>query len=337
MTRPATLWLFLLVTSFAVGGWAGPVRSQCTGSNLIDALSADDRAALERRAASVPFPSGNFWRATKQGSAITVVGTMHIYDLRMEEMMQIIGPVVDQADLVFVEAGRKEEADLKAAVAAHPELLVRLSGPTLPELLTKPEWRTLSAEMTARGIPVVMAAKFQLWYVSMLLGIPACAMPDMQAGVSGLDQLVIARAEAGQIPVRALESFDTIFKVFSTLSDAEQIEMIRAGLAVIQSADDEFATLLASYFAGQHRLLWEFTRMQATRTPGQDPARLAAEFDLMEKTLLTGRTVPWMDVLLPAAAGKQVVVAVGAAHLSGDLGLLNLLAGEGWTLTPLGP
>jgi uncharacterized protein len=53
----------------------------------------------------------------------------------------------------------------------------------------------------------------------------------------------------------------------------------------------------------------------------------------MEKALLTGRNRAWMKVILPAAAGHQIVVAAGAAHLSGPDGVLTLLAADGWRMT----
>ena len=316
---------------------AGPARAECTGANMIDALGPDQRAELAAAVAAQPYNSGNLWRAEKPGSRIDLVGTLHLYDPRMDQMMVQIGPLVDAADLVLVEAGREEIAALQKAVATRPDLLYRPDGPTLPEQLTKAEWKKLSEELWSRGMPPFLAAKFQPWYVSMLLSVPACAASQMAEGTKGLDELVMQRADASGVPIKALEPFDTLFQAFDALAEMDQIEILRTALALAQDANDQFATLLDSYFSGQHRQIWEFTRMQARAIPGTDPVKGAADFAQMEQALLTGRTVPWMDVLLPAAKGRHVVVAVGAAHLSGEQGLLYLLARNGWTLTPLTP
>ena len=316
---------------------AGPARAECTGANMIDALGPNQRAELAAAVAAQPYNSGNLWRAERSGSRIDLVGTLHLYDPRMDPMMDRIGPLIDAADLVLVEAGREEIAALQKAAATRPDLLYRPNGPTLPEQLTKAEWKALSDELWARGMPPFLAAKFQPWYVSMLLSVPACAASQMAEGTRGLDELVMQRAEASGVPIRALEPYDTVFHAFETLEDIDQIELLRTALTLAQDANDQFATLLDSYFSGQHRQIWEFTRMQARAIPGTDPVKGAADFARMEQALLTGRTVPWMDVLLPAAKGRHVVVAVGAAHLSGEQGLLYLLAQNGWTLTPLTP
>ncbi len=312
-----------------------PARAECRGDDLIAALAAGDRADLDAVAAGHAYADGNLWRATKPGSTVYVVGTLHLYDPRMDAMMQTIAPLIEAADLVLVEAGREEIAALQSAVAARPELLFRPTGPTLPEVLSKPEWQALSAELKARGIPPFLASKFQPWYVSMLLGLPACAMDQLQSASSGLDELIMRRAEAAGVPIRALEPYDTVFRIFADLSLEDQLDMIRVSLAAAQAADDQFATLIAAYFAGKHRLIWEFTRAQAAQLPGIDPAKLEQDFLLMERALLTGRNQSWMAVLQPAVEGADVVVAVGAAHLSGDLGVLNLLAKSGYELTRL--
>ena len=314
---------------------AGPAAAQCQGRNLIDDLPADQRAGLAAAVALHPYASGNLWHAEKPGASMDLVGTLHLYDPRMDPVMGQIGPLIDAADLVLVEAGRDEVAMLQKAAASQPDLLFRPDGPTLPEQLTKTEWKSLSAELSARGVPPFLGSRFQPWYVSVLLAVPVCAAAQLAEGSSGLDDLIMRRAETAGVPIRALEPYDTAFRLFATLGEPDQIDMLRTAMAMAPQADDQFATLLDSYFAGQHREIWEFARMQASAVPGTDPAKAAAEFTRMEQALLTGRTVPWMQVLLPAATGKRLVVAVGAAHLSGELGLLNLLARVGWSVTPL--
>lgn len=328
--------VFCLMVATGHGLAGSQLQAECVGQNLLATLPSQDRAALEADVAAHPFARGNLWRAERPGSTVHVVGTLHLYDSRMEPMLAVIGPLVDAADLVMVEAGRDELQQLIKATSTQPELLYRTQGPTLPEALGKADWATLSRELSARGIPPFLASKFQPWYVSMLLGLPACAMTGVTgAGATGLDELVMQRADAAGVPILALEPFDTVFRVFADLTLDQQLDMVRASLAMALGAEDLFATMADAYFAGDHRLIWEFGRMQSLDLPGMDPARLAADFQLLEDTLLTGRNLNWMDGLLAGADGRTAVVAVGAAHLSGDRGLLNLLRQAGYNLTEL--
>jgi len=313
----------------------GPAGATCQGQDLIATMSLSERSALDAAVAQHPFGDGNLWRATKPGSTIHVVGTLHLFDPRMDQMMVQIGPLIEGSDLILVEADRAEMDALQRATNTRPDLLFRLDGPTLPETLNKSEWSAVSREMTLRGIPPFLASKFQPWYVAMMLGIPACAMPDMALGPSGLDEMIMQHAEATGVPIQALEPYDTVFRAFSGMTYAEQINLIRAGLIAAQGTDDMFATVADAYFRGEHRQIWEFSRSQAENVPGADPARMRADFALLEDALLKDRNLAWMEPMLQKSEGQVVLVAVGAAHLSGDLGVLNLLAKSGYELTRL--
>jgi uncharacterized protein len=80
------------------------------------------------------------------------------------------------------------------------------------------------------------------------------------ADPKGLDGMVIDTALAAGVPVRALEPFDTIFKLFGAMSEADVIAMIDSTLAVEDRSEDYFITLADSYFAGTSRMIWEYMR-----------------------------------------------------------------------------
>ena len=61
------------------------------------------------------------------------------------------------------------------------------------------------------------------------------------------------------------------------------------------------------------------------------------EFALVEEAMLNRRNRAWLPVITGAAAEGPLVVAFGALHLSGDQGVLNLLAQDGWTVASLTP
>lgn len=327
---------FRLSTFVAALFLAGPAAALCQGRDLLAHLPSMQRAALDRAVANAPFASGNHWRASKPGSTINVIGTFHLHDRRMDARAAGLELVVRAADSVYVEATDAEMQQLQREIGRNPDLLfIPRSDATLREALPEDEWQRLAAEMRARNIPPFMAAKFRPWYVTMLLSMPPCVMEEMLARREGLDRLIMDAAEAAAVPIEPLESFDTVFRIFSDMSQAEQIDMVRTTLALADQAEDMFATMTEAYFAQEHRRIWEFSRLQALAAPDADPAEMAADFAFMEAKLLTGRNRAWMDIILPAAEGRHIVVAVGAAHLSGPEGVLQFLAEAGYRLERL--
>lgn len=311
-----------------------PAAAQCTGSNLIDALPAVERAALQAAADAAPHPSGNLWRATRGDSTVWLVGTYHLDDPRHAAMMDRITPLIDASATVLVEAGPDEEAALMRHLARDPSVMVNTDGPTLPEVLPDAEWQVLADAMRARGVPPFMAAKFRPWYVSMLLSIPTCNLAAAQEK-GGLDAMVIAAATARDLPVRALEPYDTLFAIFDGMTDEEQLGMIRSSLAVQGQAEDYAVTLADAYFAGEGRLIWEFSRRIALQVPGYTPERVEAEFARMEEAMMTRRNRAWIPVIEAAVQDGPVLAAFGALHLSGEAGVLALLERAGFALERL--
>lgn len=317
-----------------LGLWSTPLLAQCTGDSLLDRLSEADRAEIAAAVAETPFAEGLFWRATKQGREIRLVGTMHVHDPRHDSLMPRVETLLVGVERVFLELTPKEEAEVQSAMLADPARLFITDGPTLPDLLDEDTWRALAEAARARQIPPFTAAKFRPWYLSMSLAMPTCAMPDLLAGRRGLDHRIIGLAEARGLPMQALEPWDTLFALMESGTEAEQLEMLRLSIVPEDLQAEMIVALLDGYFAESVAQVWEVSRVGARLVPGMDPDEAEAVFTEMQTSLLDTRNRNWMGVITEGTAAHDVIlVAVGAAHLPGEAGLLSLLQAEGWTVS----
>jgi len=314
---------------------AATAQAACEGRDLIAALPAPERAALQAKADSHPFAHGNLWRAERGDEVIVLAGTYHLPDPRHEATLARLAPLFTGISQLLVEATPEEEARLKEEIAKQPGFMVITDGPGLSEQLTAAEWEKLSHEAQLRGIPAFMANRFRPWYMAVLLGVPPCAMGDLKEGARGLDHQIMDLARERDIPVRALEGYDTLFSIFGELSAEDETDMVRASLLTAERPEDMTVTLANAYFAEDSRLVWEFTRDLSATLPDMSPEELDRQFSLMEEVLMTRRNARWIPVLLSAAQEGPVLAAFGALHLSGQKGVLALLQAEGFIVTPL--
>ncbi|WP_136682426.1 TraB/GumN family protein [Falsirhodobacter xinxiangensis] len=312
---------------------ATPAFAECNGRNLIDTLPGERRAELDAAVAAQPFASGNRWLAVRGDERLTIVGTYHMNDPRLDVEAAALQATVADAATVLVEAGPDEEAQLLKHMGENPALVTITDGPTIPEQLSEEDWSALGAAVSARGIPPFMAAKFQPWYLSMMLSIPPC-----QSGADatfGFDKRIIALAKRAGTPIAALEPWDTVLGLFAEMPPEEQLDMIRMTLPMEKQSADYAVTLADSYFAGDARQMWEFMRLSAADMPGYDTARADAEFAQMEHVLMVERNRAWIPVIEAAAEHGPVLAAFGALHLAGHDGVLNLLRERGFEISPL--
>lgn len=322
--------LLLLVLPLSAG-------ARCAGEDLLAAMAPAERAALEARVEAVPFPRGNLWRAERDGVVLHLVGTFHIGDARFAGLMEQIGPLVDAAERVLVEVTPEEEQRLQAAIATDPAIAFITDGPSLRDMLDDSDWEIFVVQMRARSMPPMLASRFRPWMAFVTLSIPSCLIDTESGTAPGLDDRIIARARASDVPVEPLEGMEVLFDVFGTLSPAEALDILRATLRQAEASEDVFATLLNAYLAGEHRLAWEFSRSWVPDSVAAlfPPERLDALNTRMEAALLVRRNRAWLDPIVAAAEAGPVLVAVGAAHLSGHDGLLDLLDRAGFTLERL--
>ena len=325
-----------LVTATFLTFAAMPAAAQCVGESYLKQLPASEQAALAAVAADTPYGAGTLWTATKDDQQVTVVGTMHIHDPRLEPIRERIKDTVQSADLVMLEATKEDQEKLQLLLSTDPEILLITDGPTLPDLLEAEVWDTIVEATTSRGIPGILASKMQPWYLSLLLSVPPCAFQDMMTGRLGLDHMIIEDAEAAGVEMQALESVLTLFEIFEKAPMEEQIDMLRVNLLPAEVQQQMFVSMLDSYFSGDIATLWEMSRVVMENTPGVDTQAAQDAFESFETSLLIDRNRNWMPIIKEATEQHDdIVVAVGAAHLIGEEGILQFLQNEGWTLSEI--
>lgn len=302
----------------------------CNGTDLRTRLTADQTAELDALMRDMPYPDGNHWVAHKGGQTIHLIGTIHVADPRLPAVVDALAAVIASADALLVEATEVEEAQLKDAMANRPELISLTSGPTLIDLMPPEAWAKLAQAASERGIPPFMAAKFQPWYLSLVLGMPPCIMRTMKEGGEGLDKALLHIAQDNNVPTTALEPFDTLFTLMGQDPLEEQVALLQVGVESVAQSEDMTATLIEQYFDEDHGAIMPLNRVMARSWVNLPDAEFDAVFDDMIDTLITQRNANWLPRI--TAAQGVTVVAVGAAHLSGTHGLLNLLADEGYAL-----
>jgi uncharacterized protein YbaP (TraB family) len=262
---------------------------------------------------------------------VHLIGTYHLDDPRHDANIEHLRPLIDSASTLLLEGGPKEEAMLKDHLARNPSLF---TAPGLVNSMPPEDWARLANALRARGIPPAMGAQLRPWYLALVLSLPPCAMENAAEG-NGLDERITNIAADRGLEVTALEPFDTALRLFENVSAEDQIAMIINALAIEDRAEDFLATMADSYFSQNSRIIWELNRIVSKTLPGADATRVEEDFAMMEEAMMATRNRAWVPVIEGAAENGPVLAAFGALHLSGQDGVLALMARAGWTLERL--
>ncbi|MEL6679228.1 MAG: TraB/GumN family protein, partial [Pseudomonadota bacterium] len=248
-----------------------------------------------------------------------------------------IPPVVSQriakADRVFREIVADDEARMETEMMSNPALVTLVDGPGLREQLTATEWSRLTELLTPLGLPEVAMDRMRPWLLSILIALPMCELLAVQEGGITLDRRVEMLANASGVPVGGLETAEEALAAFLDLSEEDELQFLKASITYAGRSEDLFRTTRDFYLAEDIQKVWEFPFVY------YDDALSDGQLKAMQETilnrLLRDRNLAWMRTLVPALARGNAVVAVGALHLTGEIGLLRLLEDEGFTVRRL--
>lgn len=308
-----------------------PVWAACTGKDLRNDLSPTERDWMTARLAEIPYPVGNHWIARKGGRTLHLIGTFHFNDPRMEQIVARLDPIIASADAVLFEVTQNDMKAFQKDLAQDMSLMLITEGPTLIDLMEPDAWDALSKRAAAAGVPSWMAAKMRPWFLGTLLGMPPCLRALKQEAKEGVDLRLAQVADLHAIPQASLEQVGDVMALFNKDPLEVQVQQLEASLMLMGGSDDMMATLLAGYFEERHAELMVYAELvfrRDTSFASEEKDRIWEDFIT---TFLDQRNRNWMPALL-THPGDTLVVAVGAGHLAGEVGLLNLLAQEGYTL-----
>lgn len=302
----------------------------CGTRDLIAELEPRERAALDALVAPHAYAEGNLFTAKKGDNTVTVVGTLHLPDPRHADTIAQVRPALKNAGLLILEASSEAQAEIQRMTATDPELFFLTEGPTLIDLLSEDEWTRLTEILSSYGIPGFMAAKFKPWFLGMTLAVPPCAMADIQKGGKGLDLLLENIAKDNAVPIAELDDLDQLIDLLAGDPLEKQIDALRMMLSMKMENDAELTTMVERYFQGKAREVVEYSRL--TLEDKNIPAEL---FDELMQGILEDRNTAWEPKIVDLVKGKDAVLAVGAAHLSGETGVLRALERAGYTIERL--
>lgn len=308
---------------------AQTAEARCQGTDLRNSLSAADRNRLTQEAAKVPYAEGNHWIARKNGRQIHVVGTQHSGDARMGSIMRTLRPVIRSADLVLLEV-TEAQINAQSDSPAKDKYYVLPKGQRLDRLIGAKNWEQVSRELMLFDVNPQEALVLQPWVVADIVGPPGCR-PRGIGTRRGLDDRIERIAKQARIPVAGLESTEAGLIALSGMPLKDQARMLVLDLQSSTNHHSLSVTQSQAYFEEkltEGRIVLSWSLYHDMKISRSEVRRLLRSLD---KGLLDDRNKAWMR-RLEQFDQEVIFMAVGAAHLPGKLGVLNLLEKSGWTL-----
>ena len=162
----------------------------------------------------------------------------------------------------------------------------------------------------------------------MVAGTSECERQRLKAGKLSLDGEIARLAENRGVGSFGLESAEMQLGALAELSDADQVSLLKASMATYDRADDRNETMVQLYLKRDVGAMWPL-HVELSTAAGADPKALEA----YRQNVFESRNIRMRDRTMMHLSYGGVFIAVGAMHLPGEKGLVELLKDAGYTLT----
>lgn len=322
---------FLLAWS-ALPSWAeAPV---CTGNDLIADMRAKDPnayAALRAEADATPNNHGLLWKIEPPGGAAPsyLFGTVHVTDPRVHALKVPVQAALDNATTLIIES---TEAVNKAEVARHifsvASLMVLPGEQTLADVIPAADLAKVKDYYNGQG-GFAAQSKFRPYMLAISLSFAPCELARQAEGFESLDADIAATALGDGKTVVGLETLLDQFTSMSDMPMPQQVDMLMQAIELRPQVDDYKETLIGLYLAQETGLLLAWSRATTVEHGDQ------ATWDSFKNLLIDTRNKRMAERAVPILDEGNAFMAVGALHLPGETGLVELLRKAGYKVTPV--
>jgi uncharacterized protein YbaP (TraB family) len=263
----------------------------------------------------VASQAGLLWRINVNGKpASYLLGTIHSSDVRVAQLRPTVAQALDQSQQFVMEM----EMDTSAIMTFGASMLLT-DGRDLKSLLGVALFKQVQSAMADYGMPPALVHQLKPWVVTALLSMPK---PD---GGMILDQALQQRAAAAGKPTVGLETAEEQLAVFDQLSMDDQIALLKMTLAQLPMLPHLMEALIRAYVADDLNRIAELAA-------GSQPQGNLETLKRFTFRLIDARNQRMAQRMTPYLQQGGAFVAVGAMHLAGPKGIVQLLQQSGYQI-----
>lgn len=260
------------------------------------------------------------WKLQGEKCTVYLLGSVHVLKQENYPLPAVFESAFSNASIVVFETdiGVMTKPATQIGLIAKAQLP---EGQTLKDVLTAKTYAGLTNHLQEKAIPDVLVSKFKPGFAVMML-----TMLEMQRlgfdPQAGMDLYFYNRTKKEGKSVRGLETVGFQLGLVCDLSKEEGEAMMKSALEDLKDSKEKFGELIAAWQSGDVAGV-EKLMNQAQK---EDPTIM--------KKFLTERNVSWVPQIEELAHGtNDAVVIVGAGHLVGKEGVVELLKQRGGKVT----
>ncbi|MHA6287794.1 TraB/GumN family protein [Maricaulis sp. CAU 1757] len=262
------------------------------------------------------------WLISDEDSQVYLFGTFHLLPSSLDWRTDDVDAALASAETVYLEADvHSPEAQMQIQTLL-PQYGLNPAGVTLSSMLDDETRARLEAEAAALGLPLPALEPMRPWLAQVMLAVTKLQALGFDPN-AGVETVFIGEAAANGASMGYFETAEQQLRFFADMSDDIQAAAFAQGLDQIGAMEALTDEMVRAWATGDmvalDRLINESMRDE---TPE------------VYQTIIVRRNQDWVPQIAEILEGEGVAfVAVGAAHLPGENGVVELMRDAGHTVT----
>ncbi len=200
-------------------------------------------------------------------------------------------------------------------------------GQKLRDLISADDYALVKKRFETIGLPLPMLETIKPMFLSAMVDGGDNPMDTTSKSETTAYEIEIMKiAEKGKKETGGLETMEFQMGIFDSIPLKTQAEMLVKSIKSVNDGASEFKAMVEMYKSQ------DIEAMAGTMKPDSSGEN---EMGKYENILLTTRNKNWIPLIGKNSAAKSTFYAVGAGHLGGEMGVVNLLRKEGFTVKAL--
>ncbi len=276
-------------------------------------------------AAPVPAPRQYLWEVSSLTNRVYLYGTVHAGKASFFPLAEPVQKAFADAKVLAVEADiLNVEAMTKSS-----STMVLVPPDRLDKRLPAPVYERFRRQLERFGLQEQEMAKLKPFIASSYLAFSEWG----RLGYSpryGVDRHLLVRAREAKMDIVELEGVANQAALMNSLTDAESRQALEGTLMALESGltREQITGMVNAWQSGDANLLLEVARAYNESVPGA--RELEEKFIWSRHEAMAERIEEWL-----MRGRERVFVAVGALHLAGPRGLVEMLAKRGYQVRQL--
>ena len=262
------------------------------------------------------------WKAQSKTNTVFLLGSVHFLRKENYPLKSAIEQAYQKAKRIVL------EIDLQSAAPDKIQSLIVQKGlypdgSSLQQSVSGETFSLLEKRAQEFGLPVAALNRFRPWYAAVtLLSLKLNRLGFDQK--QGLDRYFFDRAAKDKKDIAGLETLEYQIGVFDQMSPSDQEQMLLQTLKEMDLLEKDLDKLIQGWLAGDIEAL-DALLLESFR-----------QFPKMQKIILVDRNRQWLPKIESLLSqGDPCLVVVGAAHLVGKEGVIEMLKTRGYTVEQL--